>query len=278
MLNFERNENRIMRIPGWLRMAALFLMAALLLCGCSRNTQKEKETREQAIGFLEQGAYSAAVARFNEALSYNSGKYGDLEIDILRYRGEAEILSGDYAAAAETYKLLEKEDEEKPEYLNLHVICLVRSGGKLAEAQELFEKAETADPGSAVHLEALYALGTALSKSEKPADVSAAQQLYARALNTNPTGELYNRMGMLAFEAGEISKAIDWFDKGILFLEKNGGENDRDVRASLEYNIAICYEYRQEYEKALERFRAYAAKYGTNEDLEHEIAFLESRL
>ena len=253
-------------------------LVVVFASGCSRDTRMEKETREQAIGFLNQGDYSAAVARFNEALTYSNGKYGEIEIDILRYRAEAEILTGDYRAAADTYELLRKVDEDKPEYMNLQVVCLVRSDGDLDEALEIFEKSSEMAPDSTAHMEALYALGSALAKSGRKDNIAKAKALYTKALEVSPTGELYNRMGTLAFEEGDIDKAIDWFDKGMGFLLQKETMDEPDVYASMEYNIAVCYEYKQEYSKAMERFKNYAQKYGTNETLEHEIAFLESRL
>ena len=45
----------------------------------------------------------------------------------------------------------------------------------------------------------------------------------------------------------------------------------------LKFNEAVCYEYLGDFSKALELFRAYAAEYGTDEQVAHEIAFLETR-
>ena len=45
----------------------------------------------------------------------------------------------------------------------------------------------------------------------------------------------------------------------------------------LKFNEAVCYEYLGEFSKALELFRAYAATYGSDERVAHEIAFLETR-
>ena len=45
----------------------------------------------------------------------------------------------------------------------------------------------------------------------------------------------------------------------------------------LKFNEAVCYEYLGDFAKALELFRAYAAEYGTDARVAHEIAFLETR-
>jgi len=256
------------------------MLASCLLCSCGKNTRKEKELREQAIGFMEQGNYSAAVARFDEALSYKDGKYGSLELDILRYKAEAQVLAGDYASAADTYAELRKLDGDKPEYMNLEVICKVRAGESLTKCLQLYEHSCEVDPTGTGNSQALYVLGSALSKSGDEQFVNKAIELYERALNTEgaQTGELYNRIGSMIFEQGDYDTAIDWFQKGIEFVQNHPEMGEEDVLASLKYNIAICYEYKQEYETAKNLFQEYAQQYGSNEVIEHEIDFLESRI
>lgn len=263
--------------------ACAFLMA-LLLVSCSSKAKKEREVREQAIGFMQQGDYSAAVARFDEALSYHDGKYTDLELDILKYRAEAEVMAGDYSSAANTFAMLRKDDEDKPEYVNLQVICMVRGGGSLDKALELYESVDENFPDSVGHQEALYSLGSALAKSENTDDVDKSIQIYRKALSTDveKSGELYNRVGSLAFAQGNIDEAIKWFNDGVDFISTKeyaeGEDREEDVLQSLRYNIAICYEYKQDYKKALELFESYVSSYGSNETIEHEIEFLESRI
>lgn len=259
---------------------ACVVLAACALCACGKDTRTEKELREQAIGFMQQGDYSAAVARFNEALTYSDGKYGKLEIDILKYRAEAEVLSGDYEAATETYELLRREDGDKAEYMNLQVICMVRAGKNLSKCLELYKQSTAKEPNGVGNRQALYVLGTALARSEDEKHVQEARELYEKALSAeeSATGEIYNRMGSLAFESGEIDEAIDWFQKGIEYVQDHPEEGESDVLKTLKYNIAICYEYKQEYETAKELFEEYADQYGSNDVIEHEIEFLESRI
>ena len=261
-------------------LAACIVITVCVLCACGKNTRKEKELRKQAIGFMEQGDYSAAVARFDEALSYKDGKYGSLEIDILRYRAEAEVLAGEYANAANTYAQLAREDGEKPEYLNLEVICMVRGNQSLSKALDLYRHSCELDPHGTGNREALYALGTALSRSNDEQNVKIAKELYEQALNSEEgaTGEIYNRIGSLVFEQGDIDGAIDWFQKGIDFIQNHPELNEQDVLISLKYNTAICYEYKQDYKTAKALFEEFAQQYGSNEVIEHEIAFLESRI
>ena len=46
----------------------------------------------------------------------------------------------------------------------------------------------------------------------------------------------------------------------------------------MSYNQAVCSEYLGQYQEALELFKAYGQQYGTDEELQHEIDFLESRV
>ena len=265
-------------------LAVCILLVALALTACSSNAKKEREVREQAIGFLQQGDYSAAVARFDEALSYHDGKYTDLELDILKYRAEAEVMAGDYPSAANTFAMLRKNDEDKPEYINLQIICMVRGDGSLEKALELYESIDASNPESIGHREALYALGSALAKSDNQDYIDKSVEIYRRALSidSEKSGELYNRIGSLVFAQGNIDEAIGWFNDGVDFISTKeyaeGEDTEEDVLQSLKYNIAICYEYKQDYAKALELFNAYVSTYGSNETIEHEIEFLESRI
>ena len=45
-----------------------------------------------------------------------------------------------------------------------------------------------------------------------------------------------------------------------------------------ELNNQNCYEYKSDYNKALEAFNAYIEKYGEDESVSHEEAFLKARI
>ncbi len=269
----DRKHNRILA-------AALLLLVCVLLTSCMGNVRKEKALRDQALGFMDKGDYSAAVAFFDDALALSNGKVGELELDMLRYRAECEIILEDYEAAAHTYGLLLQEDGERPEYMNLRTICLVRAGGDLEEALELYRKADGADSRSAGHAQALYALGTALARSGEADLEKAAREIYLDAIEDEElrSGELYNRMGMIYFFSGDYETAIRYFDAGIGFVDRSPAGGEEDVRRSLMYNIAICYEYLQDYSEAYERFLAYEEAYGADGDLKHEMDYLKSRV
>lgn len=252
-----------------------------LLCSCSRAVTTEKRLREEGISLMtEKQNYRAAIAKFDEALSMNEGKVRDLEIDILRYRAECEALMGDYEASAYTYSLLLRVDEEKPEYMNLRAAGLAKAGKELDEALDLYLKAEEADKNSAAHLEALYALGTAFARSGDEDRTKAARELYENALGDEElkSGELYNRMGMFCFDDQDYEKALKYFEMGSRYVKQQEGTEEDGVLRSLSFNYAVCCEYMHDYKKAYEAFRDFVKEYGTNDIIEHEMAFLETRI
>ncbi len=91
------------------------LLAAVLLCGCGES-KEAKEARLSGIERMAEGDYGGAIASFEEALEASDGIVDRFELDILKYRGEAEYLARDYAAAAYTYGTLEQVEGERAEY------------------------------------------------------------------------------------------------------------------------------------------------------------------
>ena len=62
--------------------------------------------KRQGIAYLEAGDYEAAIGAFNTALAHTDAKVTTVEYDVLKYRAEAEVLSGKYEDALETYTIL----------------------------------------------------------------------------------------------------------------------------------------------------------------------------
>ena len=95
--------------------SALFLSGMLLLLtGCSHVTSEMKEGRENGIALMESGDYEGAVAEFDSLIDQTT-RVTSFEIDVLKYRGEAEFMLGDYGAAAYTYDTLAKVDKPRAE-------------------------------------------------------------------------------------------------------------------------------------------------------------------
>jgi len=256
----------------------LLIASMLLLSGCGER-KKEKALREEGIELLTSGDYQGASGKFDAALAlYKKEKPGELEIDILRYRAEAEYKAQDYAAAGSTYSLLLSEDGEKPEYQDMKAMCLVKSGGSPADALSAYEKADELRKKkmSPLHQDVLFSLGDTLSAGSDE-EKEQALTLYRTALDGRTTGtendqiyaELTNRIGMIYYHQEKYEEALNCFSKG--------AADDPDGKELL-FNEASCREHLQQYQEALDLFNSYISKFGEDEKAEHEILFLKSRL
>ena len=100
---------------------SLFLAAAVLslgiLSGCGAESKEAKEARMTGIEQLNAGNYQDAIDSFGKALDESDGIVNSFELDVLKYRGEAEYKLADYKAAAQTYGILAEVDGGKAEYL-----------------------------------------------------------------------------------------------------------------------------------------------------------------
>lgn len=81
---------------------------------------------------------------------------------------------------------------------------------------------------------------------------------------------LYYRMALCYEAQGEYEIALEYVGLGL--------EADDASNAELLYLEAACYEYMSDFAAALEKLQEYADIYGTSDDIEHEIAFLETRI
>lgn len=77
----------------------------------------------------------------------------------------------------------------------------------------------------------------------------------------------------------DYDKALEAVDEGIALLEKKKlNKSDDETLKSLMFSRGSCYEYKSDYNKALEAFNAYIEKYGEDDSVSHEEAFLKARI
>lgn len=252
-------------ITGWIIAAAIM---ALCLTGCGESKAAE-EARLLGIEQLKEANYSEAIVSFDKALEEADGIVNNFELDILKYRGEAEYNLKDYAAAAHTYGILSEVDEGQPEYLYYKAAALALTGNVDAAVADYNLAAERKKDqqvtGDSI---ALSAIGKAYVDS---GDYEKAMSFYQSAVDAgNATAGDFNQMGLCMLRAEKYDEAIAYFDKGIAL-------NDEIMTKELTYNKGAAYEHKTDFLKALEIFKAYAATYGSTPELEKEIAFLESR-
>jgi tetratricopeptide (TPR) repeat protein len=82
---------------------------------------------------------------------------------------------------------------------------------------------------------------------------------------------IYNKMAVEKIKAGDYEGALTIIDQGLAVDDGSAG-------ADLLYNKAVAHESRGNYEEALQLFREYVSRYGTDENVQKEITFLETRV
>ena len=244
------------------------LLSAILLTACGGVTEEMLEARESAIALMEQGDYEEAVAAFN-SLVEEAKKVTEFELDILKYRAEAEFLLKDYAAAVHTYRTLIEVDKALPEYYYFAAIAMAKDGqmeealSLLLSGRELDKKSEAAG-----FFEATMALAEGYEASGQ---TDAARNVYQELIDGgHGSTAIYNRLMLMAMDAGDYEDALKMAAKGQLLT-------DGLAIQELKFNEAVCYEFLGDFAKALELFRVYETEYGSDERVAHEIAFLETR-
>ncbi len=247
------------------------LLAAVLLCGCGES-KEAKEARLSGIERMAEGDYGGAIASFEEALEASDGIVERFELDILKYRGEAEYLARDYAAAAYTYGTLEQVEGERAEY-RYYKAAAEAMAGNFETAQTDYEAAAGLSKVSDQSAQAAASAAlTALSEAARQAGETEKALEYCRtAIDGGMAGPgILNQMGLGLAQAGNLDEAVSYFEQGLLQAE---GE----AAAVLTRNLAAVYEQKLDFAKALELLREYRASWGSVPEVDREIAFLESR-
>ena len=266
----------------------LGVLSLVLLSGCGAN---EKKYFESGKALLEEGKYAQAVEVFDKAIGVHGSKnIRGLEIDILRYRAEAEYKAGDYKAAEHTYRLLISADEERTEYLDMLAIIYTKLSNvdmdiDIADAAAMYDKAQSLDDRSELHINAGITIveyyEDMYDKKMDAAYLDSAEEFLEKLLKE--TGR--KNAKVLAVYAKHMSKredydkALEAVDEGIALLEKKKlNKSEDETLKSLMFSRGSCYEYKSDYNKALEAFNAYIEKYGEDESVSHEVAFLKARI
>lgn len=251
---------------GWL--AAVCLITALLLSGCKDSEKERYDLRLQGIEQLEAGAFEEAIATFEQALYTGSkGLVGEFELDLLKYRAQAEYEAGDYEAAAYTYEILLGADEERREYRE-RACLLYAEAGQSDKAKEQYQKLYESAKDDPEIAGILLRLGQTLTNQNR---FDEAMELYEQAVNDGiKNGEIYNRMGVCRLEAGDYDEAIRYLEQGI-------GTGDVTAMKSLMINQAAAYEKKLDFARALSILQQCAAAYGATPKIEKEIEFLKTR-
>lgn len=254
------------------RIACLLLAAAAVLCltGCGES-KSAKQARQQGIDQMKSGNYSEAVKSFETALKDSDGIVDKFELDILKYRGEAEFDLADYNASAHTYDILSQVDKGRPVYLFYKAASQALAGNPAAaletykQGASLEGKKDSMSPEESM---AFSAIGKAYSDS---GDYKSAMSFFQNILDSGrKSGEIYNQMGLCEMAAKRYDEATAAFDKGIAL-------GDAAWTKELTYNKGAALEYKGDYAGALKIFETYISTYGSTPELLKEITFLKSR-
>ncbi len=249
--------------------AAVIILAAFILTGCSGVSEEMIDKRDEGIALMENGDYETAIEKFEDIIS-QATSVTDFHLDVLKYRAEAEYSLGDYEAAIYTYGLLEQLDGERAEYCYLRAICYARAGNtdeaaaRIAAGRAL---ENDAGPGTG-YIEAMETLAQVLSDSD---DFSKAGDIYEALIQAGcDTTDIYNRLMLTKIAVNDYEGALSVYERSLSLA-------DTYAASDLMFNAAVCYEYMGQYDKAASMFESYEDKFGSDERAEHELAFLSSR-
>lgn len=259
-------------------MAGIIVLTIGMVSGCAMERKAEQETlRMSGIEELDAGDYTGAIGDLEAALDLGNGRVSAVELDILKYRAEAEYKAGDYSAAAHTYEVLRQVDGEKPEYARLHCLISIQAGNveqALADYQEIYKEyqnTEAKQTEGAAKEEMTGLLKDVGKALENEGQTDAALELYTQAENDGLADSvIYNQKGLCYLNRGDYLAAGQAFEAGL-------AAPDGAAKADLSFNYAVALEYQGEYAKALEVFESYVAQFGADDQAEHEIAFLKTR-
>ncbi len=255
--------------------AAALFFTAVLAVGCGESKEKY-ELREAGIEQLDAGNYEEAIAVFEEAIEKSDGLVGEFEIDVLKYRAEAEYKAGDYDASAYTYDVLCQVDEERPEY-RIRSCMLNSKAGAVEKALEDYDKVQAmksekqyqdTPEAFSEFSDAILSLGQAFIEAERYDEAVALCE--EQTAVGGGSGELYNQLGLALMNLGQYDQALEYLERGI----RSG---DEAVMQKLLYNQAAVYEKKLDFASALTVLEDYAARYGTTPEIEKELAFLRTR-
>lgn len=118
---------------------AIVLSLALFISGCADETIDKYALFDQAISLYEAGDYEGAIEGFDAALDATRGKVSEFQYDILRYRAECELITGDYSAAKNTYNaLLQLDDSAENQDRYNELLAQFGDIDALEDANQLF--------------------------------------------------------------------------------------------------------------------------------------------
>lgn len=199
-------SNRIKKI------SVIVLVASLtfgLTTGCGRQRQSDQVSyRQYGINCIEAGQYEEAVSALQKALDESVGGIGEMELDICKYKAQAQYLMGDIEGAEETYtSIINYNNSADAHYLRG---CMYFATGEENLAKEDFANAVLEDEKN---LELYIGIAETFNKYEKTAE---ANEYLNKAMNIKcKNAQDYMHMGRIYMLAANNEKAVENFNKSI---------------------------------------------------------------
>lgn len=134
------------RRSGSFMAACAAIIAALAFSGCADKGPDKYELRKEAVALFNAGDYEGALNKLNEALDASRGQVSELQYDILRYKAECQLRTGDISAARDSYNallILDENDSNLAQYEGL--LAELNALDEIEKSAELFEAGSYAD-------------------------------------------------------------------------------------------------------------------------------------
>lgn len=274
-------------------LAAVYMENAL-----QRLTEKDgNELKRDCTCYLAEskeklGDMSGAAARYTELIAMNDK---DAENYYLRGKCYSEI--GDMQSAIADFEVVKELAPKKMSYY-VDIYMTLLEHDRTADGSAYLEKAAEQNPKTLEerknHGAVQYLLGkyeeaiselNEISEEEKDAntwiylglssqelgETDQASAFFEKALaNTDHPAQVYYQLGLLELKLGHYEQALRDLQNGLAV-------NDPEMQQKLQYAEAAATEYTCAYREALNKFLLYRDTYGTTPELEHEIAWLQTR-
>ena len=263
------------------RIFFMLILSALFLSPCTTKRSREEALKKEAIVLIDEKKYEEASDKIEEAIKLrNSGKIDRSKLDLLKYRAELQFLMGEYEKAEASYALLCDIDSETKWYNYMRIISIVRGSKDIDKARELYDKIKDTNTNEAAFEDAKYEFITLMMEQNE--SIEEVLSYYEANINDESRSDarVYNNIANIYFHYKEYDKALYYYDKGIAYVDglSEPLEDYNNIKKNIIYNKACLYEFIHDYSKALETFNGYRDAYGSDENIEHEIEFLKSRI
>jgi tetratricopeptide (TPR) repeat protein len=194
--------------------------------------------RGKGIAYYYMANYEKALEQFELALKTN--ELSDLNKDILRYVGSAQMIVGSYDKAVETYtSLIKSEKEDAAEYSN-RALCY-RFLGDYEKSQKDYDQAIALEPK-----QYSYYLGKYYLLTER-GDTAAAEEVLAKAAGIEAkTGEDEYQLAKVHYYQGDYDNALSELNKSFA-----------DGFQEAYYYIGEIYRIKKDYQKAIYYYENY---------------------